>query len=344
MRSFNVDFKPTLKIHFFKTDIKDYVKFKGNLEQLKPTITSNLLLLLSSRLGLSFSVTPRLARPLTTRNREVSDAQNGVERNHIGTDTFPQRCFVHVWNKRTHYFNITFFRHYVWDVKKQDAIPDILPTLDAWLQAWTPLFPMIKIPDAPCMMSKMVLPVSDAISDLSICETQNRNGREGEREIGETKEKKEIVWRLFEKLSRGFENLDVWVEFEEGEGAGDLIEYLKGSRLLELKCYVAANGWIPMTIAYGVEKPIFPPTVRFSQAIDWTDVGREYIEVVKGDLQWFFVLDFNDQAMNRYFKKYSDPEEARANPPHLLEESRMNKIARQKQPYNHSNGSKLFLQ
>ncbi|KAA0035934.1 CACTA en-spm transposon protein [Cucumis melo var. makuwa] len=45
---------------------------------------------------------------------------------------------------------------------------------------------------------------------------------------------------------------------------------------------------------------------------------REYIEVVKGDLQWFFVLDFNDQAMNRYFKKYSDPEEARANPPHLL--------------------------
>ncbi|KAA0044985.1 CACTA en-spm transposon protein [Cucumis melo var. makuwa] len=36
------------------------------------------------------------------------------------------------------------------------------------------------------------------------------------------------------------------------------------------------------------------------------------------DLQRFFVLDFNDQAINRYFKKYSDPEEARANPPNLL--------------------------
>ncbi|KAA0026134.1 CACTA en-spm transposon protein [Cucumis melo var. makuwa] len=77
----------------------------------------------------------------------------------------------------------------------------------------------------------------------------------------------------------------------------------------------------------------------------------------------FFVLDFNDQAMNRFvehhmltifkefradyhrhFKKYSDPEEARANPPNLLEQSQTNKAARQKQPYNYSRGSKLFLQ
>ncbi|KAA0059786.1 CACTA en-spm transposon protein [Cucumis melo var. makuwa] len=69
------------------------------------------------------------------------------------------------------------------------------------------------------------------------------------------------------------------------------------------------------------------------------DVGREYIEVVKADLQQFFVLNFNDPAMNRfveyqmlstfkkfqddchrYFKKHSDPEEARANPPNLLHE------------------------
>ncbi|KAA0056252.1 CACTA en-spm transposon protein [Cucumis melo var. makuwa] len=76
-----------------------------------------------------------------------------------------------------------------------------------------------------------------------------------------------------------------------------------------------------------------------------------------------FVLDFNDQAMNRFvehqmlttfkefradyhkhFKKYSDPEEARANPPNALEQSRTNKAARQKQPYNHSSGSKSFLQ
>ncbi|KAA0025379.1 CACTA en-spm transposon protein [Cucumis melo var. makuwa] len=67
------------------------------------------------------------------------------------------------------------------------------------------------------------------------------------------------------------------------------------------------------------------------------DVGREYIEVVKGDLKRLFVLDFNDQVMNRFvehqmlttfkefrvdchrhFKKYSGPEEARANPPNAL--------------------------
>uniref|UniRef100_A0A9I9E2X0 CACTA en-spm transposon protein n=1 Tax=Cucumis melo TaxID=3656 RepID=A0A9I9E2X0_CUCME len=142
------------------------------------------------------------------------------------------------------------------------------------------------------------------------------------------------------------------------------------SRLLELERHIAINGRIPMTIAPGAEKPISPHAVRFSQAIGvcvrktfpvrclkWTDVGREYIEVVKGDLQRFFVLDFNDQAMNRFvehqmlttfkefradchkhFKKYSDPEEARANPPNALEQSRTNKAARQKQPYNHSSG------
>ncbi|KAA0065518.1 CACTA en-spm transposon protein [Cucumis melo var. makuwa] len=109
------------------------------------------------------------------------------------------------------------------------------------------------------------------------------------------------------------------------------------SRLLELKRHVAINGRILMTIAPGAEKPISPHAVRFSQAIGWADVGREYIEVVKGDLQRLFVLDFNDQAMNRFvehqmfttfkefrtdchrhFKKYSDSEEARANPPNAL--------------------------
>uniref|UniRef100_A0A9I9E8I5 CACTA en-spm transposon protein n=1 Tax=Cucumis melo TaxID=3656 RepID=A0A9I9E8I5_CUCME len=113
------------------------------------------------------------------------------------------------------------------------------------------------------------------------------------------------------------------------------------SRLLELECHVAINERIPMTIAPRAEKPISPHVVRFSQAI-----GR------------LFVLDFNDQAMN------SDPEEARANPPNTLvgrdenwhflydhyisrafqEQSRTNKDARQKQPYNHSSGSKSFLQ
>ncbi|KAA0056012.1 CACTA en-spm transposon protein [Cucumis melo var. makuwa] len=93
----------------------------------------------------------------------------------------------------------------------------------------------------------------------------------------------------------------------------------------------------------GAKKSISPQVVRFSQAIGvyvrktfpvrclkWVDVGREYIERL-------FVLDFNDQAMNRFvehqmlttfkefradyhrhFKKYSDPKEARANPPNAL--------------------------
>ncbi|TYK14211.1 CACTA en-spm transposon protein [Cucumis melo var. makuwa] len=143
------------------------------------------------------------------------------------------------------------------------------------------------------------------------------------------------------------------------------------SRLFELECHVAINGRIPMTIAPGAEKPISPHAyclqpVRKTfpvRCLKWADVGREYIEVVKGDLQRLFVLDFNDQAMNRFvehqmlttfkefradchrhFKKYSDPEEARANPPNALEQSRTNKAARQKQPYNHSSGSKSFLQ
>ncbi|KAA0044973.1 CACTA en-spm transposon protein [Cucumis melo var. makuwa] len=164
------------------------------------------------------------------------------------------------------------------------------------------------------------------------------------------------------------------------------------SRLLELERHVAINGRIPMTIAPGAEKPISPHAVRFSQAIGvcmrktfpvrclkWADVGREYIEVVKGDLQRLFVLDFNDQAMNRFvehqmlttfkefradchrhFKKYSDPEEVvPTHQTHWLdvmridtssatiisaEQSRTNKAARQKQPYNHSSGSKSFLQ
>ncbi|KAA0051953.1 CACTA en-spm transposon protein [Cucumis melo var. makuwa] len=100
------------------------------------------------------------------------------------------------------------------------------------------------------------------------------------------------------------------------------------SRLLELEYHVAINGRIPMMIAHGAEKPISP---------HWGDVEREYIEVVKDDFQRLFVLDFNDQAMNRFvehqmlmtfkefqadchrhFKKYNDPKEARANPPNAL--------------------------
>ncbi|TYK05793.1 CACTA en-spm transposon protein [Cucumis melo var. makuwa] len=62
--------------------------------------------------------------------------------------------------------------------------------------------------------------------------------------------------------------------------------------------HVAINGRIPMTIALGAEKPISLHAVRFNQAIGvcvrktfpvrclkWADIEREYIEVVKGDLQ-----------------------------------------------------------
>ncbi|TYK00354.1 CACTA en-spm transposon protein [Cucumis melo var. makuwa] len=102
--------------------------------------------------------------------------------------------------------------------------------------------------------------------------------------------------------------------------------------------------------APGAKKSISPHSVWFSQMIDvcvrktflvrclrWADIGREYIEVIKGDLQRFFLLNFNDQAINRFikhqmlstfkefkgdchrhFKKYSNFEEAHANPPHIF--------------------------
>uniref|UniRef100_A0A9I9ECQ0 CACTA en-spm transposon protein n=1 Tax=Cucumis melo TaxID=3656 RepID=A0A9I9ECQ0_CUCME len=69
-------------------------------------------------------------------------------------------------------------------------------------------------------------------------------------------------------------------------------------RFLELERHVAAIGVCV--------RRTFP--VR---CLKWADVGREYIEVVKGDLQ---------------------------------KQSQTNKAARQKQPYNHSSRSKSFLQ
>ncbi|KAA0067969.1 CACTA en-spm transposon protein [Cucumis melo var. makuwa] len=121
------------------------------------------------------------------------------------------------------------------------------------------------------------------------------------------------------------------------------------SRLLELERHVAINGCISMTIAPGAEKPISPHAVRFSQAI-----GMCMLTTFK---------EFQADC-HRHFKKYSDPEEARANPPNALvgrdgdwyflcdhyisrafqEQSQTNKAAKKKQPYNHSSGSKSFLQ
>ncbi|KAA0054483.1 CACTA en-spm transposon protein [Cucumis melo var. makuwa] len=105
------------------------------------------------------------------------------------------------------------------------------------------------------------------------------------------------------------------------------------SRLLELKCYVAANGRILMSISPDAEKPILPHDVHFNQAIGvcvrktflvhclkWANISREYIEVVKSNLQHQMLNTFKEfwGDCHRHFKKYSDPEEACANPPYIL--------------------------
>ncbi|KAA0053771.1 CACTA en-spm transposon protein [Cucumis melo var. makuwa] len=149
------------------------------------------------------------------------------------------------------------------------------------------------------------------------------------------------------------------------------------SRLLELERHVAINGHIPMTIAPGAEKPISPHVVistlgvraphcnkwahsdddrpwsgeayfstRRSLQPDDRRVRAKDISPMNKFVEHQMLTTFKEfwTDCHRHFKKYSDPEEARANPPNALEQSRTNKAARQKQPYNHSSGSKSFLQ
>ncbi|KAA0066090.1 CACTA en-spm transposon protein [Cucumis melo var. makuwa] len=75
------------------------------------------------------------------------------------------------------------------------------------------------------------------------------------------------------------------------------------SRLLELERYVAANGRILMTIA-------LDNTLRSSRLTPAMNrfVKHQMLSTFK---------EFRGDC-HRYFKKYSDPEEARANPPNLL--------------------------
>ena len=86
------------------------------------------------------------------------------------------------------------------------------------------------------------------------------------------------------------------------------------SRNLELERYVHINNKIPITIAPGAEKPISPHAVRFSTTplacvrntflvhyVKWNDVGREYIEVVKGKFK--IALVFILRHTPRYIKK-----------------------------------------
>ncbi|KAA0026006.1 (R)-mandelonitrile lyase 1-like [Cucumis melo var. makuwa] len=76
------------------------------------------------------------------------------------------------------------------------------------------------------------------------------------------------------------------------------------SRNLELDRYVAQNGKIPIFITLGQNKSISPHAIRLSTTIylltwdtfpvcflKWTDVTLEYIELVKGDLQFQHLLD-----------------------------------------------------
>ncbi|KAA0066408.1 CACTA en-spm transposon protein [Cucumis melo var. makuwa] len=122
---------------------------------------------------------------------------------------------------------------------------------------------------------------------------------------------------------------------------------LQHSHNLELERYVQQNGKILTSIALEGNKPISPRVVRFSCAISvlmrntfpikslkWADVPPEYMAAYRKD-------------NHRYFKKFSDPEEADENPlPRLVnhEQSRVNKAAKPKQPYNNRNESKSFLQ
>ncbi|KAA0059956.1 CACTA en-spm transposon protein [Cucumis melo var. makuwa] len=88
------------------------------------------------------------------------------------------------------------------------------------------------------------------------------------------------------------------------------------SRLLELERHVAINGRIPMMISPGAEKPISLHAVPFSQAID-VCVRKTFsvccLKFVEHQMLTTFKVFQVD--CHRHFKKYSDPEEARANPP-----------------------------
>ncbi|KAA0033763.1 CACTA en-spm transposon protein [Cucumis melo var. makuwa] len=83
------------------------------------------------------------------------------------------------------------------------------------------------------------------------------------------------------------------------------------SRLLELERHVAINGRIPMTIALGAEKPIFPHTVRFSQAIA-VCVRKTFSVRCLKFVEHQMLTTFKEFRVgcHRHFKKYSDLEEA----------------------------------
>ncbi|KAA0037346.1 CACTA en-spm transposon protein [Cucumis melo var. makuwa] len=105
----------------------------------------------------------------------------------------------------------------------------------------------------------------------------------------------------------------------------------------ELEHHVEVNERIPMTIAFRTKKTIFLHVDRFNQAIGvgvqkiflihylnngWTLAekrlrsSRATPKFVKHQMLTTFKEFWAD--CHRYFKKYSDPEEARVNPPNVL--------------------------
>ncbi|KAA0066947.1 CACTA en-spm transposon protein [Cucumis melo var. makuwa] len=80
-------------------------------------------------------------------------------------------------------------------------------------------------------------------------------------------------------------------------------------------------GGFPCRSPFSVEKPILPQDVRFNQAI-CVYVRKTFsvycLKFVEHQMLSTFKEFRND--CHRHFKKYSDPEKTRANPPHILYE------------------------
>ncbi|KAA0066712.1 CACTA en-spm transposon protein [Cucumis melo var. makuwa] len=66
------------------------------------------------------------------------------------------------------------------------------------------------------------------------------------------------------------------------------------SRLLKLECHVAVNGRILMTIRFSRTIGVCVRKTISVHCLKWADVGREYLEVVKGDLQHQMLITFKE--------------------------------------------------
>ncbi|TYK00340.1 CACTA en-spm transposon protein [Cucumis melo var. makuwa] len=120
------------------------------------------------------------------------------------------------------------------------------------------------------------------------------------------------------------------------------------SQLLRLERYVHNNGRIPMSIAYIAEKPISPHVVRFSQGLGLcvrctfpVCCLSTFLCLISTIKQRIDLLSIKCSCLSR---SLNDTVIDITKIVFMQEESRTNKAARQKQPYNHNNGSKSFLQ